>query len=615
LLLLALGAAAPPREAGTLLYTVAVAASGDAALDAALAAVAELVRLRDKAPTGGPGLLARAAADLGRLPRALRAEGYYGGTARIEIAGLALADPALPALLDAAERSPEPVAVRILAEPGPQYRIASIDLVPVNPAEQPALEAAAAQPFGVAPGDPARAAPVLAAETTLRQRLRSAGHPFAAIAGREVVVDFDRQSMAIRWRIAPGPTAVFAAPRVAGSASVGQAFLERRASRIAGQPYSPERLEQERRDLLGLGAFASVRAEPGAALDADGRLPVRFVVADRPRHAVGVNLAYETNYGPSIRVYWEDRNLFGNAERLRLEAEISRVLVNGGLDQATYRIGGTFRDPDPLRGRLGPEWSTLSSAFAVRELLKAYDRQAITLLPLLERRFTERLSMTMGPLFDVGATGAPGSPQASWQPYQILGLQVGGRLDTTDSLLDPARGYRLLGTVLPAYSLRDSTPFAPLKLTGTTYWDLLGDRRGILAMRTTLGALPGADLDNVPRHMRLYAGGGGSVRGYGYQSISPRNAQGQITGGASLLEASAEWRQRVWGDIGMVAFLDTGAVGSGAMPGSGDWRAGAGLGLRYYTSIGPVRADVAVPLVPQSGQQGYGVYIGVGQAF
>jgi translocation and assembly module TamA len=616
-LVTALGAAAPPpaREPGTLAYTVTLTPSGDAALDTALAALSQLTALREKAPTGGLGLLGRALGDERRLPEALRAEGYYGGTLRIEIAGLPLTDPALPARLQAAERAPEPVPVTVTASPGRQYRITRIDLVPVNPAEQAALEQVAAKPFGVAPGDPARAAPVLAAEATLRQRLRSAGHPFAAITGREVVVDFDHQSMAILWHIAPGPTAVFAAPQVGGTETVGNAFLERRASRLAGQPFSPERLEQARRDLMSLGTFASVRAEPGATLDADGRLPVRFVVADRPRHAVGVNLAYETNYGPSIRVFWEDRNVFGNAERLRLEAEISRLLVNGGLDQATYRIGGTFRDPDPLRGRLGPDWSTVSSAYAVRELLKAYDRQAITVLPLLERRFSDRFSMTAGPLFDVGQTGAPGSPQSTWQNYEIIGLQLGGKLDTTDSLLDPARGYRLLGSLMPAYSIRDQTPFAPFKLTGTTYWDALGDKRGILALRTSLGALPGADLENVPRHMRFYAGGGGSVRGYGYQTIGPRDAQGQLTGGASLMEASAEWRQRVWGDFGMVAFLDTGAVGSRAIPGSGDWRAGAGLGVRYYTSIGPVRADFAVPLVSQTGQQGYGLYVGVGQAF
>ena len=621
LLLLSMGlagaaAAAPPaREPGTLLYQVELVSSGDAALDAALRTLSQLVALRVKAPTSGFGLLGRAAGDARRLPVALRSEGYYGGTARIEIEGLELADPALPARLEAAERSPSPVTVKIVPTPGPQYRIAQLDLVPVNPADQPALEQAAASPFGLAPGDPARAAAVLAAEATLRRRLLATGHPFAAITGREVVVDFDHQSMAILWRIAAGPAAVFAAPQVGGTETVGTAFLERRASGLAGQPFSPERLEQARRDLMSLGAFANVRAEPGAALDAEGRLPVRFVVTDRPRHAVGVNLAYETNYGPSIRVFWEDRNVFGNAERLRLEAEISRLLVNGGINQATYRIGGNFRDPDPLGGRLGPEWRTVSSAYAVRELLKAYDRQAITLLPLLERRFSERFSMTAGPLIDFGLTGAPGSVQSTWQTYEIMGLQVGGKLDTTDSLLDPGRGYRLLGSLMPAYSLRDATPFAPLKMTGTTYWDVLGEKRGILALRGSLGALPGNELDNVPRHMRFYAGGGGSVRGYGYQTIGPRDAQGQISGGASLLEASAEWRQRLWGDFGMVAFLDSGAVGSRAMPGGGDWRAGAGLGVRYYTSIGPVRADFAIPLISQTGQQGYGLYVGVGQAF
>ena len=612
LLLLTGLAVAQEPEPGTVPYQVEIVPTEDARLDAALAAVSQLVALREKAPTTALGILGRAQGDQRRLQTAFRSEGYYAGTARIELLGLPLNDPALVPRL---EQARGPVAVRIVANPGPQYRIARIDIAPVNPAEQAALVAATTKPFGIAPGDPARAAPVLAAEETLRQRLLAAGHPLATVVGREYTVDFDSQTLTVAWKIAPGPFAVFAQPSVTGSDTVSQAFLERRAGRITGQPFSPERLEAERRDLAGLGPFGSVRVQAGTQLNAEGQLPVTFIVTDRPRHAVGINLAYETNYGPSIRVYWEDRNLFGSAERLRLEAEISRLLANGGLNQATYRIGATYRDPDPLRGRLGPEWSFLGSVFAVRELLKAYDRQAITLIPLLERRFSERLSATIGPVFDVGQTGAPGSPTDTWQRYEIVGLQMGLRYDTTDSLLDPAKGYRVVGTLMPAYSIQGSTPFAPLRATASTYWDVTGNRRSILAVRGTVGSLLGADRLDVPRHMRFYAGGGGSVRGYDYQSIGPRDAQGRITGGSSLVEGSLEWRQRVWGDVGMVAFVDAGSVGGGVAPSTGDLRVGAGLGARYYTPIGPIRADVALPLVKQQGSSGYGLYIGIGQAF
>ena len=177
------------------------------------------------------------------------------------------------------------------------------------------------------------------------------------------------------------------------------------------------------------------------------------------------------------------------------------------------------------------------------------------------------------------------------------------------------KGYRVSGTLTPSWSFSDSAAFAPLRVTGSTYWDVLGDRRSILAVRGTIGSLLGGDQANVPRHQRFYAGGGGSVRGYDYQSIGPRDQFNRPNGGASLVEASLEWRQRVWGDIGAVAFVDAGSVGTGSAPDTANLRVGAGAGLRYYTPIGPVRVDVALPLVKQRDNSAFGLYVGIGQAF
>ena len=121
--------------------------------------------------------------------------------------------------------------------------------------------------------------------------------------------------------------------------------------------------------------------------------------------------------------------------------------------------------------------------------------------------------------------------------------------------------------------------------------------------------------DDITFDKRFYAGGGGSVRGYTYQSIGPRDAANRPLGGSSLVEGSIEWRQRLSENWGMAAFLDAGAVGEEARPDVRQMRAGTGLGLRYLTAIGPLRFDLGLPLDRQKDDPSFAIYIGFGQAF
>jgi translocation and assembly module TamA len=305
-------------------------------------------------------------------------------------------------------------------------------------------------------------------------------------------------------------------------------------------------------------------------------------------------------------VFYERRNLFGNAELLRLEAEVSRLGAGGGSEDVNYRLGASFRRPGLLDGR-----TTLAIETALlRERLEAYDRDAIVATALLERPFGENWVLRGGPSFETGRIGRDGS----LVPFTLLGLVMGARYDGTDSLLDPRRGIRADLGVTPYADLAEGGGFVRALGTLRTYLDFTGDGGSVLALRGTLGSVLGASRD-VPLDKRFYAGGGGSVRGYSYQAIGPRDARNRPLGGTSLVEGSVELRQRVSGAIGMVGFVDAGSVGGSETPEFSDVRVGAGVGLRYGTAIGPLRLDVAVPLNKQPGDAGYGIYVGLGQAF
>jgi len=139
--------------------------------------------------------------------------------------------------------------------------------------------------------------------------------------------------------------------------------------------------------------------------------------------------------------------------------------------------------------------------------------------------------------------------------------------------------------------------------------------RFIIAGRIAGGSLIGTDIEDVPPSRRFYAGGGGSIRGYEYQSVSPRNGKGDLIGGLSYFEASAELRVRITDTIGVVPFFDMGAAFEEEVPDFTDLHYAAGLGLRYYTAIGPIRLDAAIPLNPRHDDDGYGIYVSIGQAF
>jgi translocation and assembly module TamA len=565
-------AEAAPEEPPTTPYRARLIPTGDAELDGLLRATSNLIALQEVAPTDAEGLAARIAAEPERLRPVTDSAGYWAAQFAIT-------------------RQGEEVEIRVIL--GPLYTLRRITV-----AGEPAPDLAA--------GQPARAEDVLAAEAALLARLRRDGHPLARIE-RQATVDHPAHAMDLAFQVEPGPRADFAEPTVTGTERVNPEVVRRIAAlRLAERSYSPERIARARADVAALGPFASVRIETGTALDAQGRLPVTVAVRERPFRVISANAAYETNYGASVRFSWQHRNLLGNAENLRLDLEASRIGTDPNLLNA--RAALTWRQPLPF----GWNGTLVGGPALVRDRLESYDRNAFVFNLGYERRLGDRWTLTTGPIAEVGESAAPGDPL---KPYQLAGWAMQARFDSADSLLDPRSGLRAQASLTPSYAFQASTAYLPLRLQGSTYFDITGNGRSILALRGVIGSLVNTTAPNVPPSQRFYAGGGGSVRGYDYQSIGPRTPQGQPAGGSSLVEGSIEWRQRFGESYGAVAFVDVGSVGTQSFAPMDEIRVGVGLGFRYYTGIGPIRADVAIPLIKQQGSGSFGFYVGIGQAF
>ena len=324
-----------------------------------------------------------------------------------------------------------------------------------------------------------------------------------------------------------------------------------------------------------------------------------------------------------MTAYWEDRNIFGGAESLRLTGDVSLLeRIDGtqyhglsGIKASDFgaRIGASFVKP----GLFGTPNDLLVDAMANRERVGnntfgGYTARATGGAIGIIHRFSDTISIQAGLRGERSSSvDVLGRVDAT-----LVGVTSAAHYDTTDSLLDPTRGIRATGS-LDAYpeGLGSTLNLVKARFAGSTYYALDEDANYVLAGRLAAGAMGGAALAAIPSEQRFYSGGGGSVRGFTYGTISPL-LFGQITGGRSLLEGAAEIRVKITQTIGIVPFIDAGGAFRSSIPHFNDYVGiGAGLGLRYLTAIGPIRLDVATPVNRRSGDSPIAIYVSIGQAF
>lgn len=586
-----------------------------------------LYRLRQDAPPDGETLARRMAADLNPLVDALWSQGYFNAEVVVAVDEVSLKLGVEPgaALVRAAEshRNREPVPITVRVQPGPVFGLRGVAVVErgagaggaiVDPARVSRLK----------PGDPATSASLRAAQAALVDHLRNQSRPLAKVVELRPVVDHAAQTMDVTYVVEPGPHAGFGDVTIGDSGDVPQAVVRSFIYLEPGDPYSPKALADTRKSIATIPAIGSVRIREGDRLDAAGNLPIFLDVTERPKRLIGFSARYSTIDGPAVKTYWEHRNLFGGAERLRLEGDVFLAPRIDGTKITTFDdfersdLGGRFAVSFLKPALWGTRYDWLVDGTGARERVGTnryggYTARYANVTTALRRRFTDTFSVQAGIEVERGQT----SDVLGQVDYTLVGIPLSVKYDSTDSLLDATRGIRATASVTPYPSLLGSTVnIVQSKAALSAYYALDEDARYVLAGRLGLGSIAGESLADIPATRRFYAGGGGSVRGYAYRSLSPLGPLGRLTGGRSLFEGSVEARIKVTDTIGVVPFFDAGTAFESSLPNFKETlQMSAGLGLRYYTPIGPIRLDVAAPLNPRKGDKPVAVYISIGQAF
>jgi translocation and assembly module TamA len=574
-------------------YEAKIVGADDPDLADLLSEVSQLKTLDDRLPASEEALRRRADDDLDRLKEAAHSLGYWNAqfSYQIDTGG---ADPA---------------KVTVTAAPGPLYRVAAVEVrgtdgrtfaVPADPA---------APPLPLKPGDPARAAPVIDTENALLSALGHAGHPFAKAAERRVVVDHDSRTMTVTYTLDPGPPVHFGPAAISGLERLDPAYVEGRIRWRQGDVYDNRSVDETRKALIESGLFSTVRITPVTDPADPTRARMDVEAVERAHRTIGAGLGYNTSEGAGGRVFWENRNLFGQAEYLRLTL---------ALGQQKNGVAANFRRPDFL----DVDQDLLALAEIADDTPTAYHSRRARVSAGLERRFDRTLTggialgVEKANVVQLATLNSMTASQRT-QHYALVGLPLYVKLDRSDDLLNPTSGYRAQANLVPYQSFSGpNLTFAFGRIAGSTYRRLLDDDRYVIAASAAMSSIGGASLAALPADKRIYAGGGGSIRAYGYQMAGPLDFDKKPIGGKSSLELSLEARIKITQSIGIVPFIDAGSFYRSSVPQLGRRLLfGPGLGLRYYTAFGPIRVDIATPLARRRGDSLAQLYISLGQAF
>lgn len=554
-------------------------------------------------------IVRRARTDRETLEQVMRVYGYYDAQIYRTLAGLGdRTEGEAAGPIDV-----EKVVVRFDVQPGPQYKVGKIalgDLESTGP-DYETLRGA----FRIKPRDAINGDRIVAERLSLQTALGETGYAFAKLGDPDLLIDHERREGDLTVPVMPGGVYQFGRINSSRDRFLSAKHLQRIARFDPGDRFKRSEVDDLRQAILATGLVSSLTVEarevakPSA--QSPGTVDVDVTLTPAPVRTIAGLIGYSSGEGFRVEASWEHRNFFPPEGMVRVRG------VAGTQEQLA---GLTFRRNNFLTRDLVLN----SDLYARNQTSIAFEARTVSFTAGLERQQT--LLFQKPWVFSAGveilATGERDAAailaRMPRKTYFIGALPLRGAYDGSDNLLDPTRGFRVGLRVSPEISVQNGARSSYGKAQfDASYYQPLGEKL-VMAGRVRLGTILGTDITNIAPSRRFYAGGGGSVRGYGYQLIGPRDTAGEPSGGRALTEFSLEARVKtglLGGAVSLVPFVDAGAVDTTTTPRLRDLKIGAGIGLRYLTNFGPIRIDLGTPLNPSKGDSRIGVYVALGQAF
>lgn len=464
--------------------------------------------------------------------------------------------------------------LQVLIDPGKPVRVTKLRVEVTGPGTARGALMRLARTFPLKVGNPLDQAAYENAKQELQSQALDLGYLDATFAVHEIRIDVDNLSAEVDLELATGPRYYFGEARFKGAEDYPDAFLQRFLTFQPGDIFSYASLGETQLQLLDADRFKEIRLLPDRQALSEQRVPVDVVLEPSPSRRLRPGIGYGTDTGARMSLLYQDLNIFNRGHELQLKANLAEKAQTAG---AAYTW---------------PDTQSLNSFTAVRLTFEREDVDTV---------LSSKLTGEVERAWDLGQGRKISTYLQAFQEH----FTVGGETDTLRMVLPGVRfshrHYRNLIRPQNGYSydlevrgghqyLGSDTGLLQMLASGNILLALPG-RFSLLARMDTGWTLQNEPLDEVPPSLRFFAGGDRSVRGYAYQSLGPEDSDGDVIGGKYLLVGSLELERALGEKWGVAAFYDAGNAFD--EPGQINLAQGAGLGLRYYTPVGPVRLDVA----------------------
>lgn len=569
-------------ETPTITYTAELQGPVDETLRELITASVDTFTLQEQPPRTRRLLQLRMTNDEPTIKKILSSQGYFKGTIKTEL-----------------KKGAEGLLALITVDPGPRFSFGELRIVPTGDSPPKAPLPAPAE-VGLEQGAPYQAKAILDAQEKILATLGNNGYPYPKISERKVVADHADNKVSVVFEVQTGPKADFGPTSVSGLEYVDADYVLDQLPWEVGQEFDERLLDKARANLIGTGLFSMAVFEKDP-LTEDDQTPLRLEMVERKPRTVRAGLRYRTDTGVGGKVEWEHRTLFGKGEHFHVALD---------ADQVKQELAATFKKPSVFDDDL----SLLVEQKVLRERDDAYNGESLHSSVGLEYKIDRNLTAGMGVAYRLSRIEEDDKDD---ETYGLLSFPAFLNWDSRNDLLNPTKGWRFTLSGAPYFdTLGNASDFFQSQASFTHYIRLIGEDTLILATRGLLGLTQGAQLDDVPKDVRFYAGGGSSIRGFAYRMAGDLDKDDNPVGGRSVFEATGELRWRFLGDFGLVAFTDVGRAFSDQFPDfDNELFVGAGAGVRYYSFVGPVGVDLAIPLNPRDQDDKYQIYVSLGQSF